>query len=273
MDRLGYDDLYILNDSVIKERKTIKPIQWNCDMKLAEKGDWPLVALASFPGSGNTWLRHLIEKYTGIYTGSYYSDGSLYSRGFKGELRPWEEGTTIVVKTHETETAHIQHFNAVILLIRNPFDAIISERHRQQGGGHRNYANKEAFVGEDWRGMVRDYTNYWGNVTMQWLNSGLPVLVVHYDSLKHNYLEQMTRIADFLHVPTVDRHPECLVKDPDGLFKRKNNQDLFRRDPYETDMYIRIKKKIQSVNAILLDRGIRPVGQRDKHYIESQLLS
>ncbi len=40
-----------------------------------------LVALSSFPGAGNTWLRHLIELATGFYTGSYYFDGSLYNKG------------------------------------------------------------------------------------------------------------------------------------------------------------------------------------------------
>lgn len=40
-----------------------------------------LVALSSFPGAGNTWVRHLIELVTGYYTGSFYFDGTLYNRG------------------------------------------------------------------------------------------------------------------------------------------------------------------------------------------------
>lgn len=40
-----------------------------------------LVALSSFPGAGNTWVRHLMELATGYYTGSYYFDGTLYNRG------------------------------------------------------------------------------------------------------------------------------------------------------------------------------------------------
>lgn len=43
-----------------------------------------LMALASFPGAGNTWARHLIELATGFYTGSYYFDGSLYNKGTVG---------------------------------------------------------------------------------------------------------------------------------------------------------------------------------------------
>lgn len=44
----------------------------------------PIVALISFPGSGNTWLRHLLEQATGIYTGSIYCDRSLKAM-FPGE--------------------------------------------------------------------------------------------------------------------------------------------------------------------------------------------
>ncbi|XP_075391213.1 sialate:O-sulfotransferase 2 isoform X2 [Tenrec ecaudatus] len=51
-----------------------------------------LVALASFPGAGNTWARHLIELATGFYTGSYYFDGSLYNKEWPEFVRnyaPW----------------------------------------------------------------------------------------------------------------------------------------------------------------------------------------
>ena len=32
----------------------------------------PAIALASFPNSGNTWLRSMIEGLTGIFTGSFW---------------------------------------------------------------------------------------------------------------------------------------------------------------------------------------------------------
>ena len=47
---------------------------------------FPLTAIISYPGLGNTWLRHLIEKAGGFYTGSVYNDSSLINKGFKGEL-------------------------------------------------------------------------------------------------------------------------------------------------------------------------------------------
>ena len=51
-------------------------------VKFGEKGSFPLTSLSSYPGSGNTWVRYLIEEYTGYYTGSLYNDNSLYRGGF-----------------------------------------------------------------------------------------------------------------------------------------------------------------------------------------------
>ena len=44
----------------------------------------PIVALVSSPGSGNTWLRYLLEQASGVFTGSIYCDHSLKSL-FPGE--------------------------------------------------------------------------------------------------------------------------------------------------------------------------------------------
>jgi len=41
---------------------------------LTSNSTFKRLALASFPGSGNTWTRHMIEQATGIYTGSSYPD-------------------------------------------------------------------------------------------------------------------------------------------------------------------------------------------------------
>jgi len=47
-------------------------------------------ALVSYPGSGNTWIRHMIEQVTGVYTGTVYGDKKLFNSGksIKGVLNP-----------------------------------------------------------------------------------------------------------------------------------------------------------------------------------------
>ncbi|XP_004946854.2 WSC domain-containing protein 1 isoform X2 [Gallus gallus] len=97
------------------------------------------IALSSFPGAGNTWARHLIEHATGYYTGSYYFDGALYNKGFKGEKDHWRSRRTICVKTHESGKTEIEMFDSAILLIRNPYKSLMAEFNRKFAG-HLGYA-------------------------------------------------------------------------------------------------------------------------------------
>ena len=82
----------------------------------------------------------MIEGITGYYTGSMYNDISLRKKGFYGEGVPADSGLVMTVKTHGHTTgegAHVarklkveyNHHTEVnqtaILLIRNPYKAII----------------------------------------------------------------------------------------------------------------------------------------------------
>ena len=105
------------------------------------------IALAGFPGSGNTWVRGLLQQATGICTGGIYCDTTLRTNGYPGEsLR---SGNTLVVKTHQrdprwtglyyppntndsyfTKEVNIPVYDAAIFLIRNPFHALVAEWNR-----------------------------------------------------------------------------------------------------------------------------------------------
>ena len=92
------------------------------------------IALASFPGSGNTWVRGLLQQVTGFCTGSVYCDSDLRRHGFVGENIT--TGSVLVVKTHESASrSHSgkskSDFQQVVFIIRNPYDSIISERNRR----------------------------------------------------------------------------------------------------------------------------------------------
>ena len=50
-------------------------------VQFMENRSHPLMALVSFPGSGNTWTRQIIEGVTGFFTGSVDEDRSIYRKG------------------------------------------------------------------------------------------------------------------------------------------------------------------------------------------------
>lgn len=54
--------------------------------------------------------------------------------GFKGERDHWRSGRTICIKTHESGQKEIEAFDAAILLIRNPYKALMAEFNRKYGG-------------------------------------------------------------------------------------------------------------------------------------------
>jgi hypothetical protein len=54
----------------------------------------PIAALVSFPGSGNTWLRYLLQQATGILTGSVYKDYGLLKSGFPADCEDARVGHT-----------------------------------------------------------------------------------------------------------------------------------------------------------------------------------
>ena len=124
------------------------------------------IALASFPGSGNTWVRGLLQNITGICTGGIYCDPTLRRNGYPGECI--RSGVVLVVKTHQTtpwwtgnhykksdaskyfaKTWHIPVYSSAIFLMRNPFDALVAEWNRLQtlklSDNHVNSVGKEYF--------------------------------------------------------------------------------------------------------------------------------
>ena len=126
----------------------------------------PVVALVSLPGSGNTWVRGLLQKATGVCTGSIYCDRTLRAEGFCGEgLR---SSALLSIKTHDTAlqwkgvkyknvNPNRPFFDAAIFIIRDPFRAAISEWNRktsgqfsmnQNGSNHVKYVDTPKLFGE-----------------------------------------------------------------------------------------------------------------------------
>ena len=81
--------------------------------------------LASYPGSGNTWGRLLLEELTGIYTGSTYCDDKLFYSGMFGE--GVQDESIIAIKTHKPlKFINPDQGDFVVFLVRNPYHAILS---------------------------------------------------------------------------------------------------------------------------------------------------
>jgi hypothetical protein len=72
---------------------------------------WLPPLLYSFPGSGNTWVRLLIDWSTGVYSGSFYFDKSLLSI-LPGEIKC--DRSVSVIKVHPNLQSYKQLLNGGI---------------------------------------------------------------------------------------------------------------------------------------------------------------
>ncbi|KAM6907735.1 sialate:O-sulfotransferase 1 [Xenentodon cancila] len=218
-----------------------------------------LVALSSFPGAGNTWVRHLIELMTGYYTGSFYFDGTLYNRGFKGEKDYWKSGRNICVKTHESGQKEIQMFDSAILLIRNPYRSLMAEFNRKCGG-HLGHATDAQWNSKEWPAFVASYGPWWASHALSWLKFGRRLLVVHYEELQSALLPQLRLITAFLNITVSEERLLCAQSNQDGHFKRTGAQrPAF--DPFTPDMRQMIDSFILTVHQALQSRNFSGLPQ------------
>ncbi|XP_072178145.1 sialate:O-sulfotransferase 2-like [Diadema setosum] len=223
---------------------------------LAENGTLPLLGLASFPGSGNTWLRYLIERATGVYTGSVFCDKSLLNGGFLGECERADCGCTSVVKMHWFLSGYeYLEWKGGILLLRNPYNALVAEWNRRKGKGHIGHAAEETFRTPEWNGYVLKEHLWWIKITTDALaRFGPRVMVVHYEHLVTDLATQLGRVVSFLGIasPNLEHRLRCAVDHATGNFKRtRPNGTAF--DPFTEEHKTAINETIREVMAIFRD--------------------
>ncbi|XP_077997841.1 sialate:O-sulfotransferase 1-like [Glandiceps talaboti] len=211
-------------DSSDKGRPVAPVHHHACTVQLAAPGTFKPVALASLPGSGNTWVRHLIEEATGYYTGSVFHDSTLYESGFIGEYEDKYSGTTLTIKTHSPGTkGQFAELTAAILLLRSPFDVILTERNRRSTRDHVGLATWKASLRFDteWQEFVDDILSGYERRVSNWLLlSEMPVLVVHYENVKADPVKEIEKIAKFLKFPLREERLDCVRENVEGSFHR-----------------------------------------------------
>lgn len=222
----------------------------DCQKLILSERELPIVALSSFPGSGNTWLRHLVQQISGIYTGSVYKDQGLRKHGFPAE--GIQNTSVIAIKTHELGEEKRQVFDKAILLVRDPFDAMLAEFNRQFGG-HIGHASTERFHQDHvWSSFVKRNTEGWYNFHTDWLKFQKDMLIVFYSDLKTNLRDQVQRIAEFLNVTMSPEILACSLKNSRGLFKRESYVLPF--EPYNEEMVYAINRYKQVIMQKLRER-------------------
>ncbi|XP_065185259.1 uncharacterized protein LOC135815843 [Sycon ciliatum] len=192
----------------------------------------PSVALVSLPGSGNTWMRFLLEQSTGIYTGSVYYDNKLYLAGLLGENVTLP--AVSVVKYHTGSTSShpwycpdSHNIGAAVLLVRNPYYATLSEYNRKLTGSHVKAAKANVIKldFEHWSKFFRGMVYRFLDLMKTWALRRHPIHLVFYEDLVANTRTELESVLHFLQLPTNTTLLDCVLKNRKGPFRRKHQVD------------------------------------------------
>ena len=233
---------------------------------------FPPTLIHSFMGAGNTWLRHLIETATGFYTGSAFKDKNLYNGGFKGEYKDPKSAynTVIGIKTHNPADAvgekqafdlirNSKEISKCVILVRNPFNTFLAEFNRMSTKSHsagvseknfesfaRNFKNSNEV--NSWMGLVGKRGKRWVysyktafevcNRKSSDSSSGSEksenhsALIVFYENLKENTVQELKRIAIYLQQYDENRFKECVVESEEFLEGKFHRKKHVSSDPF-----------------------------------------
>ncbi|CAG7733247.1 unnamed protein product [Allacma fusca] len=189
----------------------------------------PAVALASFPGSGNTWLRYLLQLSTGILTGSVYKDFALLRNGFPAESI--KDGRVLVVKTHESGETARSLFQKAILLVRKPSEAILAEFNRR-AAGHIGHAGRDKYTrnaGRYWSQFVAQKAKSWTETNLDWIEHFKgPLLITMYHHLE----------------PVSEMVMHCVQTNKEGIYRRRKKQSQFNPFTPRMEKFLASQEKI-----------------------------
>ena len=82
----------------------------------------------------------------------------------------------------------------------------------------------------DWELFVTNNTDMWRDTNLLWIKNSTEAIVVHYENLKENIPRELGRVKDYLNmeIANYDERMKCLLKTPQGYFKRKARPSLVR---------------------------------------------
>lgn len=217
----------------------------------------PARALASYPGSGNTWIRYLVEGSSGLYTGSVFNDRSILRAGHYGEGRNYLDGSTILQKTHH-RSIYVDKYKAyglswrkeqiesfggrAVIVVRNPYKAILSYWNFYNTKSHTSLIDKNSFKTLKFQDFVFTGASRWFEVIEDWITFGKEVYFIFYEDLQEDPVGEMRSLLDYLGLPVDEERLACISSHLAGSFHRTSHQEI---DPFTQDHHLLLQTVIE----------------------------
>ncbi|GAA6020684.1 hypothetical protein JCM11491_000513 [Sporobolomyces phaffii] len=218
----------------------------------------------SYPRSGNSYIRGLLERATGYQTSSIYCDRGL-ERTFTGECR---HDLNFFVKTHFPALPrkvlpddvslrdYWLRFDQIVHVVRNPLDAIASWWHLSHAPRTpEGYQNHEAKLdigkfGSEHRNSILDLAERWRRHSVYWQQAPLLTHTLRYEDLKAQPIPHMMGLVSYL-LPDEELPPladiACIAEHDEHLqaYHSRRSTDFATWDQYEDDLRREVLKIVR----------------------------
>ncbi|CAH1783689.1 unnamed protein product, partial [Owenia fusiformis] len=208
-----------------------------------------ITANPSFPGSGSTWSRFLMQQITGIPCGSVYH---AKSECFPGE--GVQDETVLCVKTHG-QPKHYNFFTRAVIIIRNCRDTLIAERKRRSLYDVRR-GSINMLMGQDWNAWSELKAVAWREFYLSWLNTTKDIHILTYEKLLKDVRGELSKIAQFFNMEIAPDILDCVVENKDSRSRRAslNATAMKNFDPFSSTVSTHIDQNMKIVCEAIKNR-------------------
>ncbi|XP_068248563.1 sialate:O-sulfotransferase 1-like [Palaemon carinicauda] len=222
------------------------------------------VFLHSFPRSGNTWVRYLLEAATGIFTSSFYTDRTLIRQGYLGERDKFRQGTTIATKLHFIKHLKQYRWAPCITIIRNPARLFISlwsyVNIKNRRVKHTAVIPEKTFESKEFHTFIQGKLKKWLRTYIFALTNRKKIFPLSYELIREDPIGQTRRLLKFLHIKPDEKRLACLSKHLIGKVKAGQRQI----NPYTPEEEKQVKDALVKINYYLTKQGFEKLPAYDK---------
>ncbi|WWC98975.1 hypothetical protein V866_005869 [Kwoniella sp. B9012] len=211
-------------------------------------------ALASFPRSGNTFTRELVEHSTGYYTVDVFCKSPHW---YRSHQKYFEEACThpennFLIKTHAPEftsygddnsewSPQVEEFERVVQVVRNPLDSLWSFWHFLRNDlNHTSRSDGIDVLGLHHLSELDLMANAWVQHTDFWMNLDKPKVMVRYEDFRGpDQIQHLARVLKLLlppgELPSIERLV-CADDDRKVAYQSRKAKAFYSWDHYEPEV-------------------------------------
>lgn len=218
-----------------------------------------IVPVASFPKSGNTWVRFVIANYINKLLDLDIDIDFTNLFNLVPETRGVNDiskalvvsGLALPVKTHALPPIS-SFYDRSVLIIRRPEDVMVSYKHYMEGAHGVRFETLESFISSAKYGVEQ-----WLLINKSWIRKG--AFVVEYESLVSNPAANFESIIESIGLP-LDR---CKLESSIEVSSKKTMRKKLAvsGDPYNQNGYqfVRESNEKKEVDLVLARRIIKEI--------------